>query len=66
VYAGGGTFTMNGGTVYGKKGGKGLANTAKSGASLALSGASTEARYGNYFDIITSGLYTDETLVGHN
>jgi hypothetical protein len=66
VYVGG-TFTMKGGTVYGSGAGTGLANTAPSGgASLALSSASIEARYGNYYDIIAGGLATDETLVGHN
>jgi hypothetical protein len=66
VYVEGGEFWLNGGTVYGKGAGTGLANTASSGASLALSHASITAKYGNFDDIIESGAATDATLVGHN
>jgi hypothetical protein len=59
-----GTFTMSGGAIYGKGAGTGLANTASLfGASLCCSNAI--AKYGNGSNIIASGLYTDETLVGH-
>jgi parallel beta-helix repeat protein len=60
------TFTMKGGTVYGSGAGTGLANTGTPGASLSLGGASAMAKYGNFDDIIESGLATDETLVGHD
>jgi parallel beta-helix repeat protein len=61
-----GTFTMGGGTVYGSGAGTGLPNTATSGASLAVEDATATAKYGNFYDLIANGLYTDETLVGHN
>jgi parallel beta-helix repeat protein len=64
VYVAGGTFTMGGGTVYGK-GAKAGSNTAKSGASLALKDSAAIAKYGNFDDILESGLATDATLVGH-
>jgi hypothetical protein len=66
VYVPGGRFTMKGGTVYGSGAGEGLANTAPTGAALALGDTSGVARYGNSNNIIESGLTTDETLVGHN
>jgi hypothetical protein len=66
VYFSSGTFAMRGGTIYGRGAGTGLANTAPYGASLYLNDASVTAKYGNYSDIIESGLATDETLVGHD
>jgi hypothetical protein len=52
-----GTFMMRGGTIYGSGAAAGLANT---GGSLDGSGTYSDGR-----NIIASGYYTDETLVGH-
>jgi uncharacterized repeat protein (TIGR02543 family) len=62
----GGTFWLMGGTVYGRGAGTGLANTASSGASLSIKDTTAIAKYGNFSDIIESGLATDATLVGHD
>jgi uncharacterized repeat protein (TIGR02543 family) len=60
----GGTFTMGGGTIYGRGAGAELANTAKSGASLAVKDASIIAKYDDFSDILDSGFATDKALVG--
>jgi hypothetical protein len=61
-----GTFWLMGGTVYGKGAETGLANIAKSGASLSIKDAALIVKYGDGSDIIESGLVTDETLNGHD
>jgi uncharacterized repeat protein (TIGR02543 family) len=67
VYVDSGTFWLRDGTVYGSEAGTGLANTAKSGASLAIKDTATcIAKYGSGGDIIESGLATDATLTGHD
>jgi uncharacterized repeat protein (TIGR02543 family) len=63
VYVSSGTFWMSGGTIYGRGAGTGLAHTY---ASLAIKDTASIAKYGNFSDILESGLTTDETLVGHD
>jgi hypothetical protein len=58
------TFIMSGGTVYGRGAGT-AANTASSGESLAIKDTTAIAKYGDFGDILESGLVTDETLTGH-
>jgi hypothetical protein len=65
VYVSRGTFTMSGGTIYGRGAGTKLANTGSPGAALSLYDTASIAKYGNFSDILDSGLATDETLVGH-
>jgi uncharacterized repeat protein (TIGR02543 family) len=66
VYVDSGTFMLGGGTIYGKGAGAGRANRtgAVTGASLAIKDTAAIAKYGNFGDILESGLATDETLVG--
>jgi hypothetical protein len=66
VHVGSGTFWMSGGTVHGRGAGAGLENRtgAGTGASLAIKDTAAIAKYGNFGDILESGLATDETLVG--
>jgi hypothetical protein len=52
--------------LHGSGAGTGLANTASSGASLVIKDTASIARYGNFNDIIESGLTTDATLTGHD
>jgi uncharacterized repeat protein (TIGR02543 family) len=59
----GGTFTRDGGTIHGR--GAGLANTGSPGASLSIKDTAAIAKYGDFGDILDSGLVTDATLVGH-
>jgi len=63
VYVEGNTLMLGGGTVYGKGAGAN-ANAAPTGASLAIKDSAAIAKYGNFGDILESGLATDETLVG--